>query len=154
MNPQLIHVMSGYTKDSAARDTFVSNLQWAADQAPEQMFTIEPLNQGDQPGYFLDDYELAADILQRVGRRNVGLQYDSYHAQVIHGDAARIWEDYKELSVHVQIGQAPDRTEPAPGPVDFPALFAAFDASGYDGWVSAEYNPSTKRTEDSLSWFV
>jgi hydroxypyruvate isomerase len=152
LKPGLIHIMSGYTKKTAAEATFVGNLQWAADEAPEQNFTIEPLNPGDQPGYFLDDYALAARILDAVDRPNVGLQYDSYHAQMIHGDALKVWESCKDRAAHVQIGAAPDRSEPGNGPTDFPALFKAIDDSGYGGWVSAEYNPSTRRTEDSLHW--
>jgi len=148
----LIHVMAGYVRGSEARAMFIRNLQWAADLAPGQEFTIEPLNPGDQPGYFLDDYELAAEILDAVERPNVGLQYDSYHAQVIHGDAAGIWDRFSGLVRHVQLGAAPDRSEPAPGLIDFPALFEAIDSSGYSGWVSAEYHPTTARTEDSLHW--
>ena len=148
----LIHVMAGYCKGGEAHATFVRNLRWAAEQAPQQGFTIEPLNPGDQPGYFLDDYDLAVEILDQVNRPNVGLQYDSYHAQVIHGDAAAVWRDHGARAVHVQLGAAPGRTEPAPGLIDFPELLTAIDASGYDGWVSAEYNPTTARTEDSLDW--
>lgn len=150
--PGLIHVMAGYTSGAQAEDAFVHNLQWLADRAPRQRFTIEPLNPGDQPGYFLGDYDLAARVLDRVARGNVGLQYDSYHAQVIHGDAAAVWRRFGARAFHVQIGAAPDRSEPGPGPIDFPALFAAIDADGYDGWISAEYNPSTATTEDSLHW--
>ena len=152
LRPGLIHIMAGYEKGDAARDTFVDNLQWAADFAPTQRFTIEPLNSGDQPGYFLDDYNLAAEVLKAVDRTNVGLQYDAYHAQLIHGDAAKVWEAFKGRVAHIQIGAAPSRTEPGSGPVDFEQLFEAIDASGYDGWVSAEYTPSTTRTEDSLGW--
>ena len=147
-----IHIMAGYAKGDEAQEAFVENLRWAADRAPEQQFTIEPLNTGDQPGYFLDDYNLAAEILDAVNRPNVGLQYDAYHAQMIHGDAAQVWESFGNRAVHVQIGAAPSRCEPGTGPVDFDALFQAIDASGYQGWVSAEYTPSTKRTEDSLAW--
>lgn len=154
LRPGLIHVMSGYEKGPEAHATFVRNLQWAADLAPDQGFTVEPLNPGDQPGYFMDDYDLAADVLDQVNRPNVGLQYDSYHAQVIHGDAMAIWNAYGPRSVHAQIGAAPKRTEPAPGLIDFPALFQAMDDSGYTGWVSAEYHPTTPRTEDSLHWMT
>jgi hydroxypyruvate isomerase len=154
LRPGLIHLMAGYCKGSEAQVTFVRNLQWAADRAPEQGFTIEPLNPGDQPGYFLDDYDLAAQILAEVDRPNVGLQYDSYHAQVIHGDAAEIWDRFGAQAVHVQLGSAPVRSEPAAGPIDFPALFKAIDESGYNGWVSAEYNPTTARTQDSLHWMT
>ncbi|MEY8830445.1 hydroxypyruvate isomerase family protein [Sedimentitalea sp. XS_ASV28] len=152
LRPGLVHIMAGYTKDDAAEEIFVHNLQWAADQAPEQGFTIEPLNPGDQPGYFLDDYALAARILDAVDRPNVGLQYDSYHAEIIHGDALAVWEQYRDRATHVQIGAAPNRSEPGSGRTDFNALFDAIDASGYSGWVSAEYKPTTPRTESSLNW--
>lgn len=152
LRPRLIHLMAGRANGATARAVCVRNLQWAADMAPQQGFTIEPLNSYDQPGYFLNDFDLAADILDQVNRPNVGLQYDSYHAQIIHGDAAGIWERHHARVAHVQIGAAPGRTEPGPGPIDFPALFAAIDASGYTGWVSAEYHPTTGRTEDSLCW--
>jgi hydroxypyruvate isomerase len=154
LKPGLIHVMAGYEKGPQAHAAFVRNLQWAADLAPRQGFTIEPLNPVDQPGYFMDDYDLAADILKAVDRPNVGLQYDSYHAQMIHGDAAGIWHKHGPAAVHVQIGASPRRTEPGAGPIDFPALFSAIDDSGYTGWVSAEYNPTTARTLDSLGWMA
>lgn len=154
LRPGLIHVMAGYTDDPRAEDAFVANLQWLCDRAPGQGFTIEPLNPADQPGYLLTDYARAARVLDRVDRPNLGLQYDSYHAHQIHGDARATWHRYAPLVRHVQIGAPPDRSEPRrdAGPVDFPALLAAIAASGYDGWISGEYHPSTPRTEDSLGW--
>lgn len=152
VEPTLLHIMAGYEKGPAAQADFVENLRWLCDAAPDQGFAIEPLNSKDQPGYFLDDYGLAMDVIAAVGRPNLGLQYDTYHAQVIHGDAEKVWRDYSNSAVHVQIGAAPDRSEPGCGPMDFNALFAAFDQSGYAGWVSAEYHPSTTRTEETLGW--
>jgi len=147
----LVHIMSGYSQGDVAEDVFVRNLKWAADFAPEQQFTIEPLNPGDQPGYFLNDYDLAARVLDRVDRPNLGLQYDSYHAQLITGDALATWYKHQSRITHVQIGSPPDRGEPGDSPFDFASLFAAIDASGYTGWVSGEYHPSGK-TVDSLAW--
>ena len=152
LRPEMIHVMAGYASGPEALRCFVENLQWAADLAPAQRFTIEPLNPVSQPGYFLNNYDLAAEVLDRVDRANVGLQYDSFHAQMIHGDALAIWHRFQPHIVHAQIGAAPDRSEPGLGTMDFAALFAAMDQSDYSGWVSAEYNPSTRRTEDSLAW--
>ncbi|MEX0348911.1 MAG: hydroxypyruvate isomerase family protein [Paracoccaceae bacterium] len=154
LKPGLIHVMAGYDAGPGAFETFVQNLQWLADQAPSQRFTIEPLNPVAQPGYFLNDYQLAAEVLSAVARPNIGLQYDSYHAQMIHGDAAEIWERFGTTAFHAQIGAAPDRSEPAAGPIDFPALLAAIDDSGYAGWVSAEYTPSRPDTADTLDWMT
>ncbi|GHH04723.1 hydroxypyruvate isomerase family protein [Pseudodonghicola xiamenensis] len=152
--PDAIHVMSGYTQGIEAEDALVDNLLWLADLAPDQLFTIEPLNLGDQPGYFLSDYDIAARVLNRVDRPNLGLQYDSYHSQKIHGDALAVWEKFRPLVRHVQLGAPPERTEPRldQGPIYFPSLFAAIASSGYDGWISAEYRPTTAKTEDSLGW--
>jgi len=98
------------------------------------------------------DDDVAAEALDAIDRSNVTLQYDCYHAQVIHGDAVAVWEKCKSKVSHIQLGDAPGRCEPGGGDIDFAALCAAIAESGYDGWISAEYNPSTKRTEDSLSW--
>ena len=152
LRPGRIHVMAGKTEEAGATETMIANLQWLADFAPRQAFTIEPLNQHDQPGYALSDYRLAAEILGAVDRPNVTLQYDSYHAQVIHGDALTVWETYGHLAGHVQLGDAPGRCEPGGGTIDFAALFEAIRGSGYDGWMSAEYRPTTARTDASLDW--
>lgn len=152
LHPGLIHVMSGYASGVQAFDCFVQNLQWAADFAPHQHFTIEPLNPVSQPDYFLNDYDLAVEALDRINRPNVGLQYDSFHAKMIHGDALSVWRRFQGRVIHAQVGAAPDRSEPGRGDIDFPALFDLMDSSGYSGWVSAEYVPSTPRTEASLGW--
>ncbi|MBC6408436.1 MAG: DUF2798 domain-containing protein [Rhodobacteraceae bacterium] len=91
---EFIHVMAGLAKDQATFDTFVANLTQIADRAPNQRFTIEPLNQKDQPGYFLSDYGFAVEILDAVNRPNLGLQYGCYHADLIHGDAMAVWADH------------------------------------------------------------
>ncbi len=152
IRPGLIHVMSGRGEGRAAEDCLVRNLQWLTEAHPGQRFTIEPLNPVDWPGYFLNDYGLAARILDRVGRANLGLQFDSYHARQIHGDACAVWRAFGHRAFHVQVGQLPGRREPGPGSIDFDALFEAIDASGYAGWISAEYRPSTRDTVDSLGW--
>ena len=83
------------------------------------------INSIDMPGYFLNDYALAADVVAEVDAPNIGLQFDSYHAQMIHGDSVRVFETYRPLIRHIQIGDAPDRGVPGSGEVDFAALFAA-----------------------------
>ena len=151
LKPRHIHIMTGDGEGDAARDTFIANLKWAAAEAADQSLTIEPLNPTAMPGYFLNDYAQAADILDAVAAPNVGLQYDSFHAQMIHGDAVAVWHDHAPRVRHVQVGDAPDRNTPGNGTVDFPALFAAIRDSRYDGWISGEYNPD-KATESSLGW--
>ncbi len=148
----MIHVMSGKAEGPEAYATMVRNLAHAAQTAPKGIsLTLEPLNPVAMPGYFLDSYDLAVRMLEEVGADNIGLQYDSYHAQMITGDAVGTFQDSRPLIRHIQIGDAPDRTAPGTGEVDFAALFDAIEASGYDGWIAAEYAPNGA-TEDTLGW--
>ncbi|RNF33731.1 hydroxypyruvate isomerase family protein [Paracoccus methylarcula] len=146
-----IHVMAGTTGDAAARAIFIRNLAWAAKRAPHASLTIEVINPTDKPGYFLADFELAAEIIAELGAPNLGLQFDAYHAQAITGDAIGAWREYAPIIRHIQIAGYPGRHEPTGGEIDYPAFFAALDASGYRGWVSAEYNPE-HLTENGLDW--
>ena len=52
---------------------------------------------------------------------------------------------------HIQFAYAPGRNEPATGNIDFGRIFAAIDASTYNGWVAAEYLPENG-TENGLDW--
>ena len=150
---RFIHVMSGGGSGDAAFDTMVGNLKWAARAAPKGItLTIEPLNGEDMQGYFLNDYGLAAKVLDAVKKPNVRLQYDSYHAQVIHGDAVEVWQRYGLRAAHVQIGDAPGRIAPGAGRIDFPRLIEAMQETGYSGWISAEYLPGDQPTETTLRW--
>ncbi|WP_299371992.1 TIM barrel protein [uncultured Tateyamaria sp.] len=150
----VIHVMSGDGSGAEAKAAMVENLRRATASLPEGLcLTLEPLNAGAMPGYFLDSYDLAAEIIEAVDAPNLGLQYDSYHAQEITGDALGTFHAMRPLIRHIQIGDAPGRVTPGRGRVDFAALFAAIDASGYDGWVSAEYTPKG-RTETDLAWMM
>jgi hydroxypyruvate isomerase len=147
-----LHVMTGDAEGSVARKTLVENLRVACGMARGKVtLTLEPLNTIGMPNYFLNDFSLAADIIEEVNAPNLRLQYDSFHAQVIHGDAVGVYEAHAHLIGHVQIGDAPNRTPPGTGEVDFNALGRAIKSSGYEGWISAEYTPP-QRTEDALEW--
>ena len=82
---------------------------------------------------------------------NVGLQYDSYHAQMIHGDALEVFDSYRPLIQHIQLGDTPERGAPGSGDIDFRALFKAIKKSKYKGWISGEYKPNGP-TEGTLDW--
>ncbi len=152
LGAKIIHVLSGVAEGPEAHAVLIDNLKRAVDALPDSLtLTLEPLNTQANPGYFLSRYDLAADVIEAVGAPNLGLQYDSYHAQVITGDAVACYETYADLIRHIQLGDAPDRTAPGTGNVDFAALFDAIESSGYKGWISAEYT-SEDRTELGLGW--
>ena len=152
-----IHCLAGNVDpaDRARAETvYVENLKRAADLAAEKSIKlyIEPINPGDQPGYFLSQVEHAADVIAKVDRPNLWLQYDLYHAQIVGGDLVRRFERYRTIIGHVQCAQVPVRHEPDDdGEINYPYVFAALDRLGYTGWIGAEYRPRG-RTEDGLAW--
>ncbi|MCI2400723.1 TIM barrel protein [Aliiroseovarius subalbicans] len=148
-----LHVMAGKSKGLVARKTFVDNLSWAAAEFPDRSLTIEPINPVDMPGYFLNNFDQAAEIVAEVGAPNLGLQFDAYHAQMITHDMPATWEKHRDLVRHIQVGGTPGRHEPIRGEIDYPAWFRQLDAEGYDGFVSGEYHP-TAQTEAGLIWLT
>lgn len=144
-----IHILAGTTQAPEAEETYLKNLAFACDQAPEIAFSIEPLNSDDQPGYFLHDIEQAIRLLGDLDRPNLGLQFDSYHAERITGDAAAAWDSCKAHVTHVQVA-GPGRGAPDRSTV---ALINRMRADGYTGWISAEYTPAGP-TSDTLDWLA
>lgn len=151
LTSDFIHIMAGPAEGLAARTCFVENLRWAADHAPGQNLTIEPINTEDMPGYFLADFDLACDILDEVGAPNLGLQFDAYHAHKITGDMPATWAACRDRVTHIQVSDPDGRHEPSDAVIDYPAFFAELDAEGYQGHVSGEYIPRGQTT-DGLGW--
>ncbi|WP_326973124.1 hydroxypyruvate isomerase family protein [Candidatus Rhodobacter oscarellae] len=153
LKPQHIHLMAGKAQGAEARETYIRNLAWAAAEVPEQSFVIEPVNPAGTPGYFLDSFELAEEILAEIDAPNLGLLFDCYHAQLICGDLMEAWRRFGKLARHVQVASAPGRREPSEGGADFQSFFDLLDAEGYPGFVSAEYQPRG-RTRPGLDWMI
>src|SRR5262249_9386688 len=132
----------------------VANLKRAADLAAAKniRLLIEPINPRDRPNYFLNRVDHAADLIAKVGKPNIAMQFDFYHVQIVHGDPLPLFKQYLPGIGHLQCAQVPDRHEPdSAGEVVFSRLFDAVDASSYQGWIGAEYRPAGK-TEDGLDW--
>jgi 2-dehydrotetronate isomerase len=151
-----VHCLAGKVPPEqrpAAERTFIANLTRAADLAREKNITllIEPINAIDRPDYFLNRVEHAADIIAKVGRPNVKIQFDFYHVQIVGGDLIRRFEKHQPFIGHVQIASVPERHEPDEGEINYPAIFEALDRFGWSGWTACEYRPRG-RTEDGLGW--
>ena len=151
-----IHCMTGRAAPEqrpAAEKVFVANLARAADAAAEKNITllIEPINPRDRPDYFLTRVEHAADVIAKVGRPNVKIQFDLYHVQIVGGDLVTRFEKHQPAIGHIQVAAVPSRQEPDTGEVNLANVLAAIDRLGYSGWVAGEYRPKG-RTEDGLGW--
>jgi hydroxypyruvate isomerase len=150
-----LHMMAGNASstDASARRHYLERLRWAADQAASDgvSILIEPINRRDMPAYFLNDFQMAADMIDESGRSNVRLQYDIYHRQILHGDVMKSLEAMLPLIGHIQVASVPLRNEPGTGELNDTRIFEHLDAIGYTGFVGCEYRPAGE-TVAGLGW--
>ena len=138
-----------------AMETLVDNLRFAAaaTQRAGIRLLLEPLNNRDNPGFLVPTTGAALRVLEAVGSRNLQVQYDVYHAQVMEGDLSRTLETHLMQIGHIQIADNPGRHEPGTGEIRFPFLFERLEQLGYAGWIGCEYKPSGA-TLDSFDWLA
>ncbi|MFJ5999314.1 2-oxo-tetronate isomerase [Streptomyces sp. NPDC092370] len=157
-----VHLMAGLVRPDATpveraghRDTYLTNLAWAAERATAVNvdILIEPINGRDMPGYFLSAQAEAHAVVQEVGAANLKVQLDLYHCQIVEGDlTTALRRDLPSGRVgHLQIAGVPDRNEPDRGELNVRHLFDAVDELGFDGWIGCEYNPRAG-TSAGLRW--
>jgi hydroxypyruvate isomerase len=133
----LLQVMAGAAEGAAARPCLVENLRYASGQLPtSMMMTLQP--QAEE-GAFLNDFGLAAEIVAEVGASNLGLQFHSFHAQVLHGDAVAVLRAHAPLVRHIQIADAPGEGPPGSGDIDFDALLELAATACAGAWIVADY---------------
>ena len=112
---------------------------------------VEPINTHDVRGFAVPRADDGARLVAELAEPNFHLQLDLYHTAMMGDDARAALARHRTIVRHIQFADAPGRGEPGTGLLDLASLFADIDASGYAGWVSAEYRPSG-RTEQSLHW--
>jgi len=134
-------------------DTLVSNLSFASPLFENigVKLLIEPINTFDQPGFFINKSNKALELINNVNHRNLGLQYDLYHMQIMEGDLTRTIEKNIDKIGHFQIADNPGRNEPGTGEINFDHMFSIIDKLDYKGFIGAEYHPKTN-TLEGLSW--
>ena len=156
MNVPCLHVMSGLSDKSNrhAVAAYRKALEFACKAAAQHGVTIviEPINPRDMPGYFLNDFNFAANLVADLGLPNLKLQYDIYHRQIIHGDVMVSLEKLMPMIGHIQIASVPKRHEPLTGELDDMRIFHHLDSLGYQGFVGCEYRPANG-TVAGLKWF-
>jgi hydroxypyruvate isomerase len=135
------------------RRTIVDNLAFAARAvaAAGIRLLIEPVNRFDIPGFWLNQADQAAALIDEVGSGNLFLQYDLYHQQRSGGELAATFLRFKDRIAHIQVADNPGRYEPGTGEVNFQFLFELLDREGYAGWIGCEYKPRTT-TSAGLGW--
>lgn len=152
-----LHVVGGIVPTGVTRERafarYVANIAWAAEQARGTgiRLLLEAQNTRDAPGFVLTSQAQAAAVVEAVGSDVTGLLLDFYHAQVEEGDLVRTFETHRNITLHLQVGDVPDRHEPGTGEIAYANLFRIIESSGYAGWIGCEYQPASV-TEAGLTW--
>ena len=119
---------------------------------------LEHLNSRDDshpmkghPGYFGDDVDFCADLVNKVGSKNFKLLFDVYHVQVMNGDVIRRIKQYKDIIGHYHTAGCPGRGEiDDTQEINYPPILKTILETGYDGYLAQEFIPTWESPIDSL----
>jgi D-psicose/D-tagatose/L-ribulose 3-epimerase len=96
---------------------------------------IEPLNRFET--FFLNTAADAAALCDRVGHPNVGVLFDTFHANIEEKDIAQGYRTVGKHLKHVHTCEN-DRGIPGSGHVEWNTVFQALQDLHYDGWLTIE----------------
>jgi sugar phosphate isomerase/epimerase len=126
-----------------ALDIFVEGLR-AAFLVAEQvdvMLLVEP-----EPGLLIENAEQFLELTKRVDSPMFGLNFDVGHFYCV-GDPLpetigklQAWTQHYHLE-DIAGSRVHEHLVPGTGAIDFPAVFKAIHATGYDGWLTIELYP-------------
>jgi hydroxypyruvate isomerase len=152
-----VHVLAGLRNPAESRETQLSRVTdrfaWAAERLNAVGVTpvTELLNPYDNPGYVIESMADVERFVDAVGPEKLRIEFDFYHQQRVHGELLTNYRRLLPKVGHIQIADAPGRTEPGTGEIDYRNVLAAVDASDYDGHIGLEYRPKTTTTA-ALAW--
>jgi len=144
--------LSNFTREDQ-HDALVECLRAAADvlEGSGVRLGVEPLNTFiDHKGYYLSSTREALNIVDEVGRPEIGIVYDLYHSYVMGEKIEDVLKDRVSRVIHAHVADHPGRNDPGLGEIDLGKRLAWLYASGYAGAVGLEYKPDGS-TADALA---
>jgi hydroxypyruvate isomerase len=151
-----LHLMAGIAEphDEASASCYRRSVTYTAGRLAEAGIdlVLEPINARNMPGYYLNDFGAAEQLITELELPNLKLQFDIYHRQIMHGDVAMALRRLMPITGHIQIASIPSRHEPDGEELNYTYLFDEIDRLAYDGFVGCEYIPRAG-TLDGLKWF-
>ncbi|CAI1112718.1 2-oxo-tetronate isomerase [Serratia entomophila] len=157
LNCLSVHVMAGVVPPGEDRqryrEAFIGNVRYAADTFAKRgvKVLLEALSPQVKPNYLFSSQYQAAELVAAIGRPNVFMQFDFFHAQLVDGNISGLIHQLAGRYAHIQIASVPGRHEPDDGELNYPWLFGQLDAVGYQGWIGCEYRPRGD-TAAGLDW--
>ncbi|QQQ79192.1 sugar phosphate isomerase/epimerase [Saccharothrix sp. 6-C] len=117
------------------RDTWSDGLRRLAEQAGRDgvSLCLQPVNRYE--GRPVNTLDQAAQLCRAAGSPAVRVAAGTFHMNIEEADPAGALLAAGPWLGHVGLADSTG-LEPGAGHVDWPALFAALDAAGYEGWTS------------------
>jgi D-psicose/D-tagatose/L-ribulose 3-epimerase len=103
--------------------------------AHQVTFAIEPLNRFET--YFLNTAADAAQLAKEIGHPNIGILFDTFHANIEEKNIAAGYTTIGPYLKHVHTCEN-DRGIPGSGHVEWKEVFQALRSLDYDGWLTIE----------------
>jgi sugar phosphate isomerase/epimerase len=129
----------GYSFDEAA-EIMKKTLEPLCDYAgrKEVSFLIEPVNRYEID--WINRIDEGAALIDRLGFANVSLMPDVFHMNIEDTGIAAKLREFGNYIGYIHLADS-NRRSPGKGHIDFPAVFGALKAAGYDGWAGVEILP-------------
>lgn len=148
VNGKYTTVLSGILDPRLERDyqtaNMIENLKYCADLAESAGITlgVEAITGKWWQGTFVTTIPHAYLIVKAVNSPRVKLIFDTFQAQMETGNIIenidRVWD---EIALF-QIADAPKRTEPNSGEMNYQAILKHIKSKGYDGLIEMEHSVS------------
>ncbi|MBI2688151.1 MAG: sugar phosphate isomerase/epimerase [Acidobacteria bacterium] len=122
----------------------VEGLQQLGETAAEYevRVAIEPLNRFET--FFLNTAADALSLCEAVSHPNIGILYDTFHANIEEKNQAESIKLLGKRIFHVHTCEN-DRGIPGTGPIDWPGVIGALKQIGYNDWLVIEsFGPGIK----------
>jgi hydroxypyruvate isomerase len=155
--PAYVNLLAGRLAEDVSREQaqtcLLANLHKTAEAFAVLGIGVlcEAINPLDMPGFLINTPEQLDELLRAVNHPNLQAQFDLYHMARQGLDILAGIRLLAGRIGHVQFADCPGRGEPGSGQIVFTPLLQALHASGYPGWLGAEYKPS-RQTGHSLAW--
>lgn len=99
---------------------------------------LEPINRYETT--LVNSVDQGLTLIQNVGADNLGLLLDTFHMNIEEPDILASIQACGERIYHFHVADS-NRWYPGAGHLDFKAILAALQATGYRGWISGEFLP-------------
>ncbi len=151
--PSII-TFSGFKKnntDEQARRNFIAGLKQATRLAEKHKVTLCPemlnskvnIEMKGHPGYWLDNMDVAVDIVKETGSERCKVLFDIYHVQIMHGDVIARLKQYAPYIGHYHTAGVPGRNEiDDTQELNYAPIMKAIVETGYKGFVGQEFIPT------------